>query len=187
MAAALRAALPGKRIDTPALLCGAVAPDVVICLLFAALFLRGVVIGGESPGAVVEGFSALYFESPLVIAAHNLLHSPTSLALALIAAFTLRNAYPNAVRRLRFFLYGCLTHAVVDTLTHYDDGPLLLWPFDWAWRFHSPISHWDPLHWGPYVMSVELVLNVVIVTWLLSRLCRRAIAYSLPFANLPHR
>ncbi|MEZ4675136.1 MAG: hypothetical protein R2932_12925 [Caldilineaceae bacterium] len=32
-------------------------------------------------------------------------------------------------------------HTAIDIPLHYDDGPLLLFPFDWKTRFHSPVSH----------------------------------------------
>ena len=59
-----------------------------------------------------------------------------------------------------------MLHSVVDVLTHHDDGPLLFFPFSWTIRFYSPISYWDPAHFGRPFAIFELVFDLVLVLYL---------------------
>jgi hypothetical protein len=64
-----------------------------------------------------------------------------------------------------------MIHSVIDVITHYDDGPVLFFPFDWHTRFHSPVSYWDRAHYAGQFIWVELGINVVLLGYLwLSRL-----------------
>ncbi|MEI2691742.1 MAG: hypothetical protein V9H69_19395 [Anaerolineae bacterium] len=47
---------------------------------------------------------------------------------------------------LRWLAAGLALHSALDVLTHHDDGPLLLFPFDWRRRWCSPVSYWDQAH-----------------------------------------
>lgn len=54
----------------------------------------------------------------------------------------------------------------MDVLTHHDDGPLILFPFDWSTRFASPVSYWDRRYHGAVFARLELVLDVALVGYL---------------------
>ncbi|MBP7590472.1 MAG: cobalamin biosynthesis protein CobQ, partial [Chloroflexi bacterium] len=60
-------------------------------------------------------------------------------------------------------------HTAVDIFTHADDGPVLTFPLDWHTRFKSPISYWDPAHYGRLVRLLEHLLDLLLVVWLLWR------------------
>jgi hypothetical protein len=56
---------------------------------------------------------------------------------------------------------GCASalHTAIDIPLHYDDGPLLFFPFDWQTRFYSPVSYWDPNRYGvPFAIFEHLLL-----------------------------
>jgi len=50
-----------------------------------------------------------------------------------------------------------LIHAVIDFFLHVDDAHQHFWPFS-AWRFRSPVSYWDPRHYGRLFQPFELAL-----------------------------
>jgi hypothetical protein len=146
------------------LLAGAVAPDLPVMLLFAGTVAIER-LNGTPFRECVEHFSASYFQDPLWVSAHSLLHSPV----CLFAGFALVSALASNRTRLPLFsfLCGCTLHSLADFATHYDDGPLLLWPFDWETRLHSPVSHWDPAHFGIPFLCAEAVMNFAGGYWLL--------------------
>ena len=48
-------------------------------------------------------------------------------------------------------------HCVTDLLVHREDAHAHFFPLS-SWRFVSPVSYWDPRHYGAVVGLVELVL-----------------------------
>jgi len=107
------------------------------------------------------------------------LHAPlTLLAFAGIGAWAARSGRPWGIVAL-WFLAGCALHAGVDILTHRDDGPLLLFPFDWSLRFPAPISYWDRRYGAALFAPFERGLDAVIVVafavrWIFGRVRRRS-------------
>lgn len=164
-------AFPVWKVNRRALLVGAIAPDVPLMFLFVGTILMARLNGSSFPDAV-NLFSAQYFQNPLWVSAHNLFHSPVSILIGFILVVGLTRATSQNRTRFVSFLYGCAFHSLVDIATHHDDGPLLLWPFEWELRFKSPVSHWDPAHFGLLVLCAEIVLNIVAGYWLLERRAR---------------
>lgn len=168
LTAAFAEIFPSRRINRRALLIGAIAPDVPLMFLFVGVVLISLLIGA-SFHAGVDHFSELYFKDPLCISAHNILLSPVSLLIAI--AFSI--AVPVVEKRNKTaaisFFSGCAFHSLVDILTHHGDGPLLLWPFNWELRYSSPVSHWDPAHFGGLFLGIEMLMNLVLGYWLLTR------------------
>ena len=206
MTAALRKALPRLSMSRSAVLLGSIAPDIPLYLLsFGGLFYFHYIEGRPLEDAARHIYGTLYFEDPFWIACHNLLHSPLSLALGFVVVCWARgwNLSPpdlstlgqdpiepaessaasessrNAVADwLYWFLLACGLHSFIDVLTHFDDGPLLLWPLNWSLRFASPVSYWDPAHYGTLFAPFELLLVVALtgylmLPWLRSRIAGR--------------
>ncbi len=166
MTAAIRRALPTLQISRSAAFLGSVAPDLplyVLCL--SGLLFYRYVAGWSLPEAADWIFGTLYFEHPLWIGLHNFLHSPLNLSILLVLiSFAVRSA---AWRWWwLWFLCSCMLHSVVDIFTHYDDGPLLLWPLNWHLRFHSPVSYWDHRHFGSEASRFELLLVICLAGYL---------------------
>lgn len=152
-----------RRRDFPwrAVLLGSIAPDVALWVLsIGAIVYFTQVIGVPAGATFSHIYGWLYFHDPGWIAAHNLLHAPLLLVPTIILLG--RRESPWA-RWAAWFLASCLLHALVDFATHFDDGPLLYFPLDWATRVHSPVSYWDPAHHGLLFSRFELALDVVIV------------------------
>ena len=55
------------------------------------------------------------------------------------------------------FFASMAVHCVTDLLVHREDAHAHFFPLS-SWRFASPVSYWDPLHYGAAVGLVELVL-----------------------------
>ncbi len=95
-----------------------------------------------------------------------MLQAPLILAGGIALAWGLRRVAPRAAPWWAWFLVACLLHAALDVFTHHDDGPLILFPFDWSTRFHSPISYWDRSRFGGGFARVELALDAVLLGYL---------------------
>ncbi len=150
---------------------GAVIPDFPIIALSCGVWVSQCMIGGESLSTAIRILDDYYYHDPAWCAAHNLLHSPLSLLSLALGSGLL----PHSVRHgARAFLLGCAFHSALDLLTHYDDGPLLYWPFDTTTRFHGPVSHWDPAHWGQTVMMFEAMICAVALCGLAANRVRDA-------------
>jgi len=170
MTAGLHKALPRLQMIRSAVLWGSVAPDIPLYFLsIGGLLYFQQIEGWTLRQAAHHIFDTLYFNDPIWIGPHNCLHSPLGLLglLGLLAlSRLLRSTGPRWTAWTRWFLLACLLHSFVDVVTHYDDGPLLLWPFDWQLRFHSPVSYWDHRHFGAETSRFELLLNLSLIAYL---------------------
>ena len=167
MTAALRKTLPQWKMSRSAVLLGSIAPDLALYgLTFGGLFYFQYVEGWTLRESARHIFGTLYFNDPIWIGLHNFLHSPLNLVLLLIANRIFLSGRPVLATWVRWFLLACLLHSVVDIFTHYDDGPLLLWPLNWELRFQSPVSYWDHRHFGSEASKFELVFVLVMIAYL---------------------
>jgi hypothetical protein len=66
-----------------------------------------------------------------------------------------------------WFVLSSMLHTSIDILTHVSDGPLLFWPLNWTIRFHSPVSYWDPAHFGTQFGVFEILLDIALLVYLL--------------------
>ena len=168
MTAAARKAMPSLEIPRSAALLGSVAPDLPLYVMTATtLWFYPNVHGWTVRQAARHIFDHLYFQDPLWIAFHSFLHSPLNLGLLFAANYCFRNRWPRLARWFFWFLSACLLHSLVDVVTHFDDGPVLFWPLNWSYRFASPISYWDPNHYGSEFARFEHVLDLVLLGYLL--------------------
>jgi len=54
---------------------------------------------------------------------------------------------------------AALAHCALDLPFHVNDGHSHFWPFT-TWKFQSPVSYWDPRHYGAYVRPFEFALGL---------------------------
>jgi len=134
-------------------LVGAFAPDLPIMAFYAyERFFRSM------PGAVI--WSRLYYDSNwqwLFDLAHSI---PLALA-GFCLAFSLR------ARSVGAFFLSLTLHAVGDLALHNEDAHRHFLPLS-DWRFRSPISYWDPRHFGWLGATIEVGL-VIGGSWVLLR------------------
>ena len=82
------------------------------------------------------------------------LHSIIPVGILLGLYWTFRPGFDRR-RILLWFLLGWAGHTVVDFLTHVSgDARPLFWPIS-DWRWASPVSYYNPLHYGREFMLVE--------------------------------
>jgi hypothetical protein len=162
----------GYTVHTTAFLLGAVLPDIPF---FVLTVLGGIyytwlapVPTGESP--LIYMHMTLYFNDPLWLAVHNVLHAPVVLAtLGLVGYGGIRTVQPRASTWgaiLFWFALGAGLHSVIDIFTHAGDGPLLLFPLNWTFRFNSPVSYWDPEHYGQIFSPIEHLLDAALLVYI---------------------
>lgn len=56
-------------------------------------------------------------------------------------------------------LTGMLLHVLCDFPLHHDDGHRHLLPLT-DWQYRSPVSYWDPNHYGLIVAPLELLMTI---------------------------
>ncbi|MFY8152858.1 MAG: hypothetical protein ACOVOI_12300, partial [Hyphomicrobiales bacterium] len=115
-------------------------------------------VAGDTPAHV---FGTLYF-SEAWQAILGPTHSFPLWGAALIVALWLRSATAQA-----FFASG-LFHSICDFFLHHDDPHRHFWPLS-DWRFASPVSYWDPAHYGDVFRLVELGMVAAAILYLLAR------------------
>lgn len=95
-----------------------------------------------------------------------LLHSTVLVSLLLVFYWLLGVGKWDKRKILLWFLAGWAGHTLVDFLTHGDDARPLFWPIsDWKWK--SPVSYYNPLHYGREFFLVEHGAILLIIIWLL--------------------
>jgi hypothetical protein len=157
------------RVQSRAFLFGSILPDVPFWLLtvvgeiYYTWFARTPT--GESP--MVYLHFRLYFTDPVWIISHNLFHAPIILLALLLAGWVGVLVGQRWGASLFWFVCGAGLHSLIDIVTHNTDGPLLFFPFDWTYRFPSPVSYWEPAHYGSIFMPLELALDLWLVIYLL--------------------
>lgn len=158
----------GLPVHTKALLFGSFMPDVPLFVLTLGYFAYRYWFDPLTPGEHIYGprYDNLYFYHPVWIISHNLLHGPIPLGVIALAGyyFGLRQQKKWAIA-LFWFAIACGFHSLVDILTHHDDGPLLFFPFNWEYRFFSPVSYWDPRYGGRIFGSLERLLDLAILAY----------------------
>jgi len=158
-------------LSTSALLIGSIIPDALLTLLtivFALIDLsRGVTLNPNSEtvadSLVWRLFDDWFFNNTWVIAAQNLFHSPLLVALFIAAAYFF---WKRGVRGMGWFFWlscAAMLHTLIDIPLHHNDGPLLLFPLNWTLRFESPVSYWDPEHFGRQFFVFEHLLDLALI------------------------
>lgn len=154
-------------IPRSAFLLGAVLPDIPLFALWIGFYVYyRYILNDPSISAMDPMFDRFYFANPLWIAGHNLLHAPLILLSALALLWRFRAAAGTRGNWWFWFAAGCLVHTALDIPTHVNDGPVLFFPLEWSIRFQSPISYWDPRHFGREFAIFELLLDLALLTYL---------------------
>lgn len=149
-------ARPERRWSATAALAGSFLPDAPMFVMFAYAKLAGLGHADLWP----EPYG-LYW-NPVWQAWINAAHSlPVYLALLGLAL---------AVRLdwLKVFALAGLLHIAFDFPFHREDGHAHLWPFS-NWKFVSPVSYWDPAHYGTIMLPIEAAIVAVSIAVLWRR------------------
>lgn len=165
---------------TFAFLFGSIAPDIPLILLTIAFIASDMIAGNdiEPGGAAITSntqylFDTLFYHDPWVKTAHNLFHAPILVVLYTLIGYLAWRRDKRWGIPLFWFGLACAIHTVIDIPVHYDDGPLLLFPFNLEARFYSPLSYWDPARGGIWFTIVEHLLVLGLLLWLVIDWWRR--------------
>ena len=143
-----------KRVNT-FIFSGALLPDLPICLFFFWYTLI-------EPVSQRVIWSEIAFRQDWQVV-FSLFHSLPLWGIALATFFAFR------MPRAGLFCIAGLLSAAQDFFVHHDDGHAHFFPFS-DYRFASPVSYWDPAHYGWYASTLEFVLVVAASAWAYPRL-----------------
>ena len=132
-----------RRAHTGAIALGALLPDLPMFgfYLWQKLYLA-------TPERVIWG--SRYFE-PNWQLFFDLFNSIPLAGLGWVVALALRRT------GAALFCASMVAHALLDLPVHREDAHRHFLPFS-SWQFVSPVSYWDPAHYGAIVALLETVL-----------------------------
>ena len=136
---------------TAAAIAGALIPDASLYLMAGTHLL----ILGTDPQIV---FGQLYF-SEAWQSVFRIDNSAILWGMGLAFAIWARSGWAVAL------CGSALLHLGLDFLFHAGDGRAHFWPLT-TWIFHSPVSYWDPEHYGGIVSAIEILLSFGLCVWL---------------------
>ena len=156
-------------IHVPALLIGAVLPDVALFLLSigGGLYYRW--LAPLPPAMSVNRYlyDTLFFTDPFWIANHNFFHSLViNGALLLAALWWWQRRNSRWGMGLFWLAASMLVHTGIDIVTHSTDGPLIWFPLNWSYRFPSPVSYWEAAYYGREFRIFERVFDLALIGYL---------------------
>jgi len=132
---------------------GAVLPDAPMFVFYAYQKL----FASSSEQAI---WSTLYFEDDWQWFFDLFNSIPLLLAVLLVSRFA-------GFRGGALLAASALLHVVLDLPLHHDDAHRHFLPFS-HWRFASPVSYWDPNHYGLVFALLELIFALtacIYVAW----------------------
>lgn len=155
-------------INSNAFLLGSVLPDFMLIFISAAVIGYNRIFNSSEIARENVGyfFSYMYFNDWRIIAAHSLFHAPLIITGLFALGWWGQKQQRPWGRTLIWFALACGLHSIIDILTHFDDGPVLFFPFNWSYRFSSPISYWDPNHYGYIFAPLEHLLDLGLIIYL---------------------
>ena len=141
-----------RPVLVPAAMAGSFIPDLSLYLL-AGVHLRLL----KTPPEVV--FGELYFSDEWQ-SIFRIDNSMILWGIALALAIMFRSAVMIAL------CSAAMLHLVGDFLLHHDDGRAHFWPIS-KWIFESPVSYWDPAHYGGIVGPLEVLAAMIccVIIW----------------------
>ena len=149
-------AKPGRPWRNRAVFAGAMATDLFIYIGFA----WHVGFGGQSAQIF---FRDTYFAPNMQFWSALSNSLPIYAALAALVYFIKDKKFGAA---LLFFALAALTQSLIDLPVHAEDAHRHFWPLS-DYRFISPVSYWDPAHFGRIVGPLDALLGTVcaVILW----------------------
>ncbi len=146
--------------------------------MFAAV-VAGAVLP-DAPMILFYGIQKLVLHTPETVMWSSAYHDPSwqtffdlfnSIPLILMA---LLGAYAARMPRLMALTVSMLIHCLCDLPVHHDDGHRHFFPLS-DFRFQSPVSYWDPAHYGNWFLIFEFTLVALGTLWLLFKATKTSI------------
>jgi hypothetical protein len=124
---------------------GSILPDIPTFLFFPLMLALG------KSGR--EIWDVTYFEQSWQVlwsVSHSLWIWPLCLLVSIVSKW----------KKLQYFFGSMILHIIVDFCVHASDAYSHFWPFN-NWRFYSPISYYEPSHYGDVVSFLESIMFVI--------------------------
>ncbi|MEN0088685.1 MAG: cobalamin biosynthesis protein CobQ [Pseudomonadota bacterium] len=153
-------AKPGHKLRNAAAVAGGIIPDIAIFIMYGWERLKG------TPAR--EIWDDVYFNSSFWKAATATGNSAPLYAAFLAIGFVIRKRAPILGAAVMILAAASLVHVFTDFLLHVDDAHAHLYPLS-DWRFRSPVSYWDPNHYGNIWAPIELVFGLLLTVLLFRR------------------
>lgn len=157
-------------LNSKALLIGSFAPDAPLTLIaISTIAIDGIqrfLETAEPSNYTQQLFRDWFFNTIWVKSAHNLFHGPLPVLFYILIGYWAWKNGKTWGPALFWFAAACMGHLLIDIPIHYDDGPLLLFPFNMDLRFYSPVSYWDPNRYGRPFTIFEHTLVLISLVWL---------------------
>lgn len=153
-------------LQRTALLVGSFLPDIPFALLSLGYgaYYRWWATPLIPPGEIMLYLHLeKFFIDPIWLIGHNFFHALPINSLLLLIGYLAWRHQRRWGRPLFWLAVGTLFHTILDILTHHNDGPLLFFPLNWTYRFASPVSYWDPDHFGTLFSIGEIFLNSLLL------------------------
>ncbi len=145
---------PNNEKRTLAFVLGALFPDTPTYVFFVVC---GLILGYSGQ----DMWDDMYFNSgwaiPITLT-HSFILWPLLIAISSFAGW----------KFLRWFSISAFLHALVDFCVHTDDAYRHFWPFS-NWKFHSPISYYNPSEYGIYVSAFDSLLVLGLLTYVYTK------------------
>jgi hypothetical protein len=135
---------------------GGIIPDVPMILIVIALKLAGM------PARTI--FDEMYWQNWWQIT-NAIGHNFWLWGGLVILGLAMRDRLSSSARNfdqwttLSLFAGSALLHTAVDFLCHREDAHMSFWPVT-RWKFVSPVSYYDPAHYGLWFSLFEVVLGL---------------------------
>lgn len=153
---------------------GGVIPDLPMILIVLTLKLAGV------PARVI--FGEMYWQNWWQTT-NAIGHNFWLWSGLVIIGLVMRDRLSSSVRSfdnwtlVSLFAGSALLHTAIDFFCHREDAHMSFWPVT-RWKFMSPLSYYDPAHYGTYVSVFELVMGLCLA-FILFRQFRSGVLRSL--------
>ena len=156
-----------------AIISGSLVPDIFIYIAWPWLtFVRG-----ESQERI---WREIYFDGPMQAWGALFNSAPLYAALAALAWWQRGRIWGHL---LLVFSLAALLHIATDLPVHAEDAHRHFWPLT-DWRFHSPISYWNPAYHGRLVGMLEAMLGIGLCAVLWRRFIARWVRIALALCVL---
>ena len=121
---------------------GALLPDLPMIFFYGYEKIRGI------------AQQQIWNEDYFLPAWQNFFDLFNSLPLLIVAALL---SWGFSKKAWSMLFLSSVIHCLLDFLVHHDDGHRHFYPFT-DFRFISPVSYWDPQHYGNIMSVLEIVL-----------------------------
>jgi membrane-bound metal-dependent hydrolase YbcI (DUF457 family) len=157
---------------------GGLIPDMPMLLIVAVLALSG------TPAQTI--FGELYWQNWWQVT-NAIGHNVWLWSALVILGLVMRDRLSTSVTAfdnwtlVSLFAGSALLHTAIDFLCHREDAHMSFWPVT-RWKFMSPVSYYDPAHYGMWFSLFEASLGFILAAILFRQFKSRILKTSLAIA-----